>query len=142
MNGPEQQCRGRHARDSCEFSRQRSCGGGPRRCDETRLSGHPRTASQANAQATSQNSLLLRAGAGILADGSRRDVEDFKIGVEHLSRWERVAVVTDIDWIKHAVICVREICGLRDHPPNPRDSLAERCIRRMRKERLRSSCRC
>lgn len=29
--------------------------------------------------------------------------EDFKVGVEHLSRWERVAVVTDIDWIRHAV---------------------------------------
>jgi hypothetical protein len=29
--------------------------------------------------------------------------EDFKIGVEHLSRWERVAVVTDIEWIRHAV---------------------------------------
>jgi hypothetical protein len=29
--------------------------------------------------------------------------EDFKIGVEHLSRWERVAVVTDVDWIGHAV---------------------------------------
>ena len=28
--------------------------------------------------------------------------EDFKIGVEHLSRWERVAVVTDIEWIRHA----------------------------------------
>jgi len=33
--------------------------------------------------------------------------EDFKIGVEHLSRSERVAVVTDVDWIKHAanVLC-------------------------------------
>ena len=29
--------------------------------------------------------------------------EDFKIGVEHITRWERVAVVTDADWIKHAV---------------------------------------
>ena len=28
--------------------------------------------------------------------------EDFKIGLEHLSRWERVAVVTDIDWIRMA----------------------------------------
>jgi hypothetical protein len=25
--------------------------------------------------------------------------EDFKVGMEHLTRWERVAVVTDIDWI-------------------------------------------
>jgi len=29
--------------------------------------------------------------------------EDFKIGFEHLSRWERVAVVTDVAWIRHAV---------------------------------------
>ncbi|HLK84924.1 MAG TPA: STAS/SEC14 domain-containing protein [Candidatus Binataceae bacterium] len=29
--------------------------------------------------------------------------EDFKIGVEHFSRWERVAVVSDVDWIRHAV---------------------------------------
>ncbi|MGO9437914.1 MAG: STAS/SEC14 domain-containing protein [Terracidiphilus sp.] len=25
--------------------------------------------------------------------------EDLKIGVEHLNRWERIAVVTDVDWI-------------------------------------------
>ena len=29
--------------------------------------------------------------------------EDFKVGMEHLTRWERMAVVTDVDWIKHAV---------------------------------------
>jgi hypothetical protein len=29
--------------------------------------------------------------------------EDFKVGVEHLKRWERVAVVTDVDWISKAV---------------------------------------
>lgn len=29
--------------------------------------------------------------------------EDFKVGMEHLSRWERVAVVTDVDWIKHTM---------------------------------------
>lgn len=28
--------------------------------------------------------------------------EDFKIGVEHLSRWERVAIVTDVEWVRHA----------------------------------------
>ena len=28
--------------------------------------------------------------------------EDFKVGVEHLLRWERIAVVTDIDWIAHS----------------------------------------
>lgn len=29
--------------------------------------------------------------------------EDFKIGLEHLSRWERMAVVTDVGWIRLAV---------------------------------------
>jgi len=29
--------------------------------------------------------------------------EDFKVGMEHLTRWERVAVVTDIEWIKQTV---------------------------------------
>jgi SpoIIAA-like len=29
--------------------------------------------------------------------------EDFRVGVEHLARWERVAVVTDVNWIKKAV---------------------------------------
>jgi len=27
--------------------------------------------------------------------------DDFKTGVEHLLRWERIAVVTDVDWIRH-----------------------------------------
>ncbi len=38
--------------------------------------------------------------AGIDADAI---LEDFKVGMEHLSRWERVAVVTDVQWIAHAV---------------------------------------
>ena len=29
--------------------------------------------------------------------------EDLKVGVEHLTRWERMAVVTDVDWIRHMV---------------------------------------
>ena len=27
--------------------------------------------------------------------------EDFKVGMEHLTRWERIAVVTDVEWIRH-----------------------------------------
>jgi len=33
--------------------------------------------------------------------------EDFKVGVGHWSRWERVAVVTDVAWIGHAVNAFR-----------------------------------
>ena len=29
--------------------------------------------------------------------------EDFKVGMEHLTRWERIAVVTDVSWISHTV---------------------------------------
>ena len=29
--------------------------------------------------------------------------EDFKVGMEHLTRWERIAVVTDIEWIKQTM---------------------------------------
>ena len=29
--------------------------------------------------------------------------EDFKVGIEHLTRWDKVAVVTDIGWIGNAV---------------------------------------
>jgi len=28
---------------------------------------------------------------------------DFKVGMEHLTRWERIAVVTDVEWIKHTI---------------------------------------
>lgn len=30
--------------------------------------------------------------------------EDFKTGMEHLLHWERVAVVTDVDWIRHTMM--------------------------------------
>ena len=29
--------------------------------------------------------------------------QDFSFGVGHLSRWERVAMVTDNEWIRHAI---------------------------------------
>ena len=29
--------------------------------------------------------------------------DDFKVGVEHLFRWERFAVVSDIDWIRYSL---------------------------------------
>ncbi len=29
--------------------------------------------------------------------------EDFMVGMEHFTRWERVAVVTDVDWIRHTM---------------------------------------
>ena len=29
--------------------------------------------------------------------------EDFKVGMKHFTRWERIAIVTDVDWIKNTV---------------------------------------
>lgn len=29
--------------------------------------------------------------------------DDFKVGMHHLTRWERMAVVTDVDWIRYAI---------------------------------------
>jgi SpoIIAA-like len=28
--------------------------------------------------------------------------DDVKVGLEHFAHWERVAIVTDLDWISHA----------------------------------------
>ena len=33
--------------------------------------------------------------------------EDFKVGMGHLLRWERIAVVTNVEWIRHAVRAFR-----------------------------------
>jgi hypothetical protein len=33
--------------------------------------------------------------------------EDFRIGVGHLSGWERIAVVTDVDWVRLAINAFR-----------------------------------
>ncbi len=29
--------------------------------------------------------------------------EDFKVGMEHFTHWERIAIVTDMDWISNAL---------------------------------------
>ncbi len=29
--------------------------------------------------------------------------KDFKVGMAHLMRWERLAVVTDVSWIRHTI---------------------------------------
>ncbi|HEX3457600.1 MAG TPA: STAS/SEC14 domain-containing protein [Candidatus Baltobacteraceae bacterium] len=33
--------------------------------------------------------------------------EDFKLGIEHLTRWERVAIVTDVEWVRLATNAFR-----------------------------------
>jgi SpoIIAA-like len=46
------------------------------------------------------NCHLCQSGASIDAGAMW---EDFKVGVEHLTRWERAAVVTDVEWIREAM---------------------------------------
>jgi SpoIIAA-like len=52
--------------------------------------------------------------------------EDLKVGIEHYSRWERVAVVTDVAWIRHMVGALRFLmpCEIRvfaaDHAADAR----------------------
>ena len=33
--------------------------------------------------------------------------DDFKVGMGHILRWERIAVVSDVDWIRNAVRAFR-----------------------------------
>jgi len=33
--------------------------------------------------------------------------EDLRIGIEHVPQWERVAVVTDVGWVRHTVNALR-----------------------------------
>ena len=46
--------------------------------------------------------------------------EDLKIGVEHPTRWERVAVVTDVDWIVRMVRIFSFLipCPVKVFPPS------------------------
>ena len=47
--------------------------------------------------------LYYRIDADFRAIEPRAMWEDFKVGMAHLSRWERIAVVTDVDWIRSTV---------------------------------------
>jgi SpoIIAA-like len=44
--------------------------------------------------------LYYEAGPAFAGIDAAAAWEDFKVGMEHFTRWERVAVVTDVDWIK------------------------------------------
>jgi hypothetical protein len=33
--------------------------------------------------------------------------EDLRIGIEHIPQWERVAIVTDVGWVRHTVNALR-----------------------------------
>jgi hypothetical protein len=46
--------------------------------------------------------LIYEIGRGFAKFDPGAAWEDFKVGMEHFSRWERVAVITDLEWIKLA----------------------------------------
>jgi hypothetical protein len=51
-----------------------------------------------------------REGAALLRDRqplSGAAWEDLRIGPEHIPQWERVAIVTDVGWVKHTVNALR-----------------------------------
>jgi len=47
--------------------------------------------------------LLYEVGPDFTSYDAGAAWEDFKVGMEHYSRWERVAVITDVEWIKLAM---------------------------------------
>jgi hypothetical protein len=47
--------------------------------------------------------LYYELGADFAGFDADAIVEDFKIGMQYLPRWERAAVVTDVQWIAHAI---------------------------------------
>jgi SpoIIAA-like len=47
--------------------------------------------------------LYYEAGPGFGGIDPAAAWEDFKVGMEHFTRWQRVAVVTDVDWIRHTM---------------------------------------
>jgi len=53
--------------------------------------------------------------------------EDFKVGMAHLSRWEKVALVTDVDWMSHAVDFFRFMmpCPVVVYPVSEADKARE-----------------
>lgn len=42
-------------------------------------------------------------GRGFTGIEAGAALKDFWVGVEHLTRWERIAVVADIEWIRHTM---------------------------------------
>lgn len=51
--------------------------------------------------------LYYEIGAAFSGIDSEAVFEDFKLGMEHLSRWERMAVVTDVRWIRMTLAAFR-----------------------------------
>jgi hypothetical protein len=53
-------------------------------------------------QAHGKVRLYYEIGADFTGMDAGAMLDDFGIGVEHLLHWERIAVVTDVGWVRHA----------------------------------------
>jgi hypothetical protein len=47
--------------------------------------------------------LYYETGADFTGIDAGAIIEDFKVGIEHLGRWERIALVSDVEWIRNTV---------------------------------------
>jgi hypothetical protein len=47
--------------------------------------------------------LLYLLGEDVTGFSAGAAWQDTKVGMEHVSRWEKIAVVTDKDWLRHSV---------------------------------------
>ena len=47
--------------------------------------------------------LIYHLAEGVTGMDAAAMWDDAKVGVSHLSTWEKIAIVTDIDWIRNAV---------------------------------------
>jgi hypothetical protein len=47
--------------------------------------------------------LLYHLDEGVTGMDAAAMWDDAKVGIKHLSSWEKIAIVTDIDWIRNAV---------------------------------------
>ena len=71
--------------------------------DEGRLRFCSRSGSCKGAGETEESPLYYETAADFSGIDPGAMWEDFKVGMEHLTRWERVAVVTDVEWIKQTM---------------------------------------
>jgi len=58
---------------------------------------------EAKLQEHSKIRLIYHLGESVSGVDAAAMWDDAKVGIKHLSSWEKIAIVTDIDWIRNAV---------------------------------------
>src|SRR6188472_1661708 len=75
---------------------------------------------QAALQHSDKVRLLYVLGEGFEGYSAAASWEDAKLGIGHWSAWERIAIVTDHDWIRDEPLTARRVVGC------PRSQIAQR----------------